>query len=77
MQQYLMYPLSIATFHMKNTLAHIIVVKFMSESDLSVYILEQNFICWKLKRVGTLIKIRTRTLLDHESQNKIQTSKSR
>jgi len=49
----------------------------MNDSDLALYILEQNFIHWKLKRVGTLIKIRTHTLLKHEQPNTIQTSKSR
>jgi len=72
-----MYPFSIANFYIKNTLSHIITVKFMSKSDLAVYILEQNFICCKLKRVGTLIKIRAHTLLEHGQQNTIQTSKSR
>ena len=41
--------------------SHIIIVNFISESDLSMYGLGQNFIRWKLRGVGTLVKIRLHT----------------
>jgi len=49
----------------------------MNERNLAVYNLGQNFIYWKLKRVGKLMKIRSHTLIEHEQQNTIQTRKLR
>ena len=51
--------------------SHIILASFISESDLSIYGLGQKFIRWKLKGVGTLIKIIILTLMEDEQENTI------
>jgi hypothetical protein len=57
--------------------SHIIIVSFISESDLSIYGLGQNFIRWKLRGVGTLVKIGLHTLMEDEQENTIQKNKTR
>ena len=56
---------------------HIITVNFISESDLSIYGLGQNFIRWKLIGVGTLVKIGLHRLIEDEGKNTIQKNKTR
>ena len=51
--------------------SHIIVVNFISESDLSMYGLGQNAICQNMEEVGALIKIRIHTLIEHKKENTI------
>ncbi len=57
--------------------SHIIIVNFISESDLSIYGLGQNFIRCKLIGVGTLVKIGLHTLMEDEEENTIQKNKTR
>ena len=56
--------------------SHIIIAIFISHSDLSMYGLGKKIICWKLKVVGTLIKIGIHKLMEHEQEKTIQKSKS-
>ena len=57
--------------------SHIIIVNFISESDLSIYSLGQNFIRWKFTQVGTLVKIELHTPMEDEEENTIQKNKTR
>ena len=57
------------------TESHIIIASFISDNDLSMYILGQNFTQSKLKEVGTLINIKILTLMEHEQENTIQDNK--
>ena len=65
------------TSKLNRTNSHIIIASFVSESDLSMYGLGQKFIRWKLKGVGTLIKIGIHKLMEHEQENTIQNKKTR
>ena len=56
---------------------HIIIASFISESGLSIYGLGQKFICWKLKRFGTLVMIGIHTLMEHEQENTIPKNKNK
>ena len=63
--------------YISRTGSHIIIASFISDNDLSMYILGQNFTQSKLKEVGTLINIKILTLMEHEQKNKIQNNKTK
>ena len=54
-----------------------IIVNFMSESNLFLYSLGQKIMHCKSKGVGTFIKILVLTLMEDEQENTIQQNKTR
>ena len=56
---------------------HKIIVNFRSEIHLFIYRLEQKFIQWKLKGVGTFVKLGIYTIMEDEQENTIQKNNTR
>ena len=62
---------------MSRTESHVVIVNFVSESDLPIYGLGQKIIRWSMKGVGTLIKTGIHTLEKNEQENTLQKNKTR
>jgi hypothetical protein len=62
---------------MLEMISYIIIVNFVSKSDVSMYSVAQKFIPCNMNEGSTWIKIRIHTLRKHEQENTIQKNKIR